>query len=109
LAQASELRRSIGQVAEQVDEVLTAAEDAARATREEAEREAERYLTERRQAADSLLAQQQETLTKSFADLRSQLKRIEASSSENQAGSKRPEMAPADASPDGSPAQGDPS
>lgn len=77
-AEASELRRSVALAAEQIDKIISAAEDAAAQIHADAEHEAERYLNERRRQADLVLEQQQAALTEAFADLRRQLAEIEA-------------------------------
>ena len=80
--QASELRRSIAQAAAQIDKIISAAEEAAGQIHADAERDAERYLSERRRQADLMLDQQRAALSEAFAGMRRQLGEIETSAIE---------------------------
>jgi hypothetical protein len=76
--EASRLRQSISQAAEQIDSIIGAAETAAREIQAEASREAERYLAESRREAEAERARVRAELSEELADLRTRLVEIEA-------------------------------
>lgn len=93
----SELRRSIAAAAEQIDGIITAAQDLAEEIRREAEAEADRYLEQRKREADRIVEERISGVRRSFAALRAELDELEerAVSAADPAPDETPEARPA--------------